>query len=172
MEWFQEETLHFQLLPTLKVDQRRRLIRPHSPGPFNPVFDDRLGYGRAQGRCDAQYLSHELSHQTSPRLVGEQLISRDTGAECCFGPDMAGNDVLIARGSRYTESIKGNVPDELFPVRFFEVVSDLAAHTSPPEQLGIGVSSGFGGPLELAQDDVAMGSMPDDAGSDAIQADE
>ena len=70
------------------------------------------------------------------------------------------------------ESVEGNVPDKFFPLRLRQVVRDLAGHAGIAKHYRQLVRARSGLALELAQHNRPVFQVMDDAGFEAIEADE
>jgi hypothetical protein len=82
------------------------------------------------------------------------------------------NHSFVAGGTGDTQSIKGDVPNQLLPMCPGQVVGDRARHSGSAELVGNGLGARFGLALKLAQDELPVAYVLDDAWRHAVQTDE
>jgi hypothetical protein len=78
----------------------------------------------------------------------------------------------IAGGASDTQSVEGDVPSELFPVSAREVFTNPARDSSGLENCSQFGSARTGPALKLTEDDLAMVNVMNQAGLQAVQANE
>ena len=170
--------MQLQRLAALEINERRSFVGTHRPSALDLLVGERLGHIESERARGGDNFEHQFPHQLRPARVGQEDVGREAGqVDCGLRGERQGArggrepfEGIEAGGARHSQSVEGDVPDQLLPMRSRKVVGDGARHTGAAEPSGEVMGARLGRTLKLAQDDLPIADVPDDPRRDAIQA--
>ena len=116
-------------------------------------------------------LVHQFRDKLLPGPVVEQGVSGEAGADGLAGAELPDECRVETRRTGDTETVERDIPDQLFPVRLFEVGRDIDRDARRADELGDRGGQLIRRTTAAAEDDLAVGDVMDDAGLGAVEAD-
>ena len=98
-------------------------------------------------------------------------LSSEAGADGLAGEEPPDECGVESRRAGDTETVERDIPDQLFPVRLFEVGRDIDRDAGRADELGDRGGQLIRRTTVAAEDDLAVGDVMDDAGLGAVEAD-
>jgi hypothetical protein len=107
-----------------------------------------------------------------PVGVSEEFVGREGVTPGRLTCGLAGSQRLEPGHSGYAESIERDIPNQLLPVRTFQVLGHPAGHVGAAEASGDFPGACPRRPKMFAEDNQAVGGVADDSRRQAVEADE
>ena len=127
-ERFEEETVEFEFLAALKINEGGGFVGAHRFCAVDVDVRGGFGHGKPAGLRGMDDFKHQFADELEPARIGKEEIGGKTRAAFLGWGELAGNHGLDSRATCNTKSVERNVPNQFFPVGLFEVFGDFARH--------------------------------------------
>ena len=168
-QWFEKQTVQFERLAALEIDQRGRAVGAQFQSAVNVRLREGGIDGEPLGVGGGNNFQHHLAHEIGPAWVGEQLVGGHHPLNSRHRQLRVKHGLNACRGGD-AESVERDVPDKLFPVGALEVIGHRARHAGVAERGGDVLRARPGLALEFTDENVPVRRVPDDAGFGAVEA--